>query len=88
MKIIWDEEKNNWLQLNRNVSFEEISEKILNKDYLEIIVNPTRDDQLYFILDIQNYIWVVPFLINDNEELILKTAYPSRKYYKKYRSHI
>lgn len=84
MNIIWDDEKNNWLQLNRNISFEEISEKILNKDYLDITENPAREDQLYFILDIHKYTWVVPFLINENEEIVLKTAFPSRKYHTKY----
>ena len=84
MNIIWDEEKNSWLQINRNISFEEISEQILNREYLEIVENPTREDQLYFVIDIMNYTWIVPFLINEKEEIVLKTAFPSRKYHKKY----
>ncbi len=84
MDIIWDEEKNLWLQLNRHTSFEEIADKILNKRYLEILENPTREDQLYFVMEINDYTWIVPFLINEQEEIVLKTAFPSRKYHKKY----
>ncbi len=84
MNILWDEEKNLWLQLNRNISFEEIADKILNKEYIEILENPVREDQMYFIMKINNYTWVVPFLINGDGEIVLKTAFPSRKYHKKY----
>ena len=84
MNILWDEEKNSWLKINRNVSFEEIAEILLNKDYLEIMENPTRDNQYYFIIELHNYIWVIPFLINEDEEIVLKTAFPSRKYHKIY----
>lgn len=85
MDIIWDEEKNLWLQLNRDSSFEIIADKILNKQYIEILENPTREDQLYFVMEINDYTWVVPFLINEKDEIVLKTAFPSRKYHKKYR---
>ena len=84
MKIIWDKNKNEWLILNRGISFEEISDRILNYDYLEILENPTRENQQYFIMNIDNYTWVVPFLITENDQIILKTAFPSRKFHKKY----
>jgi len=84
MNIIWDSEKNDWLILNRGISFEEISDKILNEDYLEILENPTNKNQQYFVMDIDNYTWVVPFLINEKDQIVLKTAFPSRKFHKKY----
>ena len=84
MNIIWDDEKNNWLILNRSISFEEISDKIINKDYIEILENPSRKDQQYFILKINDYTWVVPFIINKNKQIVLKTAFPSLKFHKKY----
>jgi len=84
MDIIWDEGKNEWLLINRGISFEEIAEIILNKKYLELLENPTRENQQYFILEIRNYTWVVPFIINEKEQIILKTAFPSRKFHKKY----
>jgi len=84
MNIIWDQNKNDWLILNRGISFEEISDRIINGNYLEILENPTRENQQYFILDINRYIWVVPFFINENDQIILKTAFPSRKFHKRY----
>ena len=84
MNIIWDNGKNEWLMLNREISFEEISEKILNDDYLDVIENPVRDNQFYFIMEIEKYIWIIPFIIDEDENIILKTAFPSRKYQKKY----
>lgn len=84
MDIIWDEDKNLWLQMNRGVSFEEIADRIINKRYYEIVENPVREDQLYFIMDIVDYTWLVPFLLNENAEIVLKTAFPSRKYHKIY----
>jgi len=84
MDIVWDKKKNEWLIFNRGISFEEISDKILNEDYIEILENPSRSNQQYFILDIKNYTWVVPFLIDKSNRIILKTAFPSRKFHKKY----
>ena len=84
MDIIWDTEKNNWLQVNRSISFEEISGKILDGNYTDILENPTRDNQMYFIININNYTWVVPFLIDDQERIVLKTAFPSRKFHNRY----
>ena len=84
MNIIWDKNKNEWLILNRKISFEEISDKILNGDYLEMVENPAKENQLYFIMNINNYTWIVPFLINQNNQIVLKTAFPSRKFHKKY----
>jgi len=84
MNIIWDQNKNEWLIITRRVSFEKISDKILNGDYLEILENPTRENQQYFIMNIHNYTWVVPFILNEFDQIVLKTAFPSRKFHKKY----
>ncbi|MCK4542294.1 MAG: toxin [Spirochaetales bacterium] len=84
MEIIWDEGKNEWLQVNRSISFEEISGMILDGFYIDIIENPARDNQLYFIMRINDYTWAVPFLIDDKERIVLKTAFPSRKFHNRY----
>jgi uncharacterized DUF497 family protein len=82
--IFWDDEKNSKLIAERNISFDEIAEIILNEEYLDILENPNRDDQMVFIIQLRGYIYVVPFLIDENENIILKTAYPSRKFNKIY----
>ena len=82
--IYWDEEKNNKLLLERNISFEEVCEIILDKKYLDILENPARPEQQIFIVKMQEYIYVVPFVIDKDENIFLKTAYPSRKFQKMY----
>ena len=82
--IIWDDEKNQKLHIERDISFEQISEIILRKEYLDILENPSRPNQQVFIVKLNNYIHSVPFIIDDQSNIILKTAYPSRKLNKKY----
>ena len=82
--IIWDDEKNQKLQNERHVSFDEISEIILRKEYLDILENPSRPSQQLFVIKLNNYIYSVPFIIDSQSNIILKTAFPSRKLNKKY----
>jgi len=82
--IIWDDEKNQKLQIERNISFEQISEIILKKEYLDILENPARPNQEIFIVKLNNYIHSVPFIIDNESNIVLKTAFPSRKLNKKY----
>ncbi len=81
--IIWDEKKNIKLKLERNISFEEISEYILSEKVIDVIDHPKRRNQNLFVLEINNYIHAVPFVIDDDENIILKTVFPSRKLNKK-----
>lgn len=83
--IIWDEEKNIKLKIERNISFEIISEIILNRKYLDILENPSRPNQNIFVVEVHNYIYAVPFILDKDSNIVLKTAFPSRKLNKKYR---
>jgi len=82
--IIWDDEKNQKLQNERGISFDEISKIILRKEYLDILENPSRPAQQLFVIELNNYIYSVPFIIDSQSNIILKTAFPSRKLNKKY----
>ena len=35
-------------------------------------------------MEINDYTWVIPFLIDDEDRIVLKTAFPSRKFHAKY----
>lgn len=83
--IIWDDTKNQKLKTERNISFEQISAIILQKTYLDILENKARPNQQIFVVELNNYIYAVPFIIDENANIILKTAYPSRKLAKKYK---
>ena len=68
----------------RGISFEEIAYLIESGQILGIEENPGRSNQKMYILEIENHIVIVPFVEKDNE-IFLKTAFPSRKYTKRYR---
>ena len=84
MNIVWDEEKNAKLKKERKISFEEITILILEQKYFEIVKHPKRPDQKIFILPIKGYTYAVPFLLDEENNIVLKTAFPSRKFHKKY----
>ena len=84
MDFLWDEIKNEWLQSERYVSFEEIAAMIQQHDIVDVIENPSRQGQYCFILRIRSYIWVVPFVIDADDRIVLKTAYLSRKFHRHY----
>ena len=83
--IIWDEEKNTRLKLERNISFEQISRLILDGDFIDILEHPKRPEQQIFVVEINRYIYAVPFVVDEFKNIILKTGFPSRKLQKKYR---
>ncbi len=79
----WDVEKNEKLISDRGLSFEMIARAIEDGKILDIIDHPTRPDQQIYIVKIKNYAVLVPF-VGADDHIFLKTAYPSRKYTKKY----
>jgi uncharacterized DUF497 family protein len=82
--IIWDENKNELLKSERNICFEEAAEIIINKQEIDLIENPVRQGQAYYIIKLNGYIHVVPAVINKKNQIVLKTIFPSRKFQKKY----
>jgi uncharacterized DUF497 family protein len=79
----WSPEKNEILKAKRGISFEEIALLIESGHILGIEENPGRPNQKIYVLEIENYAFIVPFVEKDNE-IFLKTAFPSRKYTKRY----
>ncbi|MCD4716702.1 MAG: BrnT family toxin [Desulfobacterales bacterium] len=79
----WNPEKNEILKRERGISFEEIAYLIESDQMIGIEENPGHPNQKMYILEIDNYAIVVPYVEN-NDEIFLKTAFPSRKYTKKY----
>ncbi len=85
-KIVnWSNDKNEWLKSERNISFEEIIVAIAEQDKLIDIIqnNEKYIDQKVLVIEIDDYIYLCPFIENDNE-IFLKTNYPSRKLTKIY----
>ena len=82
----WDSQKNQKLKQERDVGFEEILIAIEEGKILDIVEHPNKNkypDQKIFIININNYAYLVPF-VEDEEKVFLKTIIPSRKATKKY----
>jgi len=77
--IRWNAEKDLWLQEHRSVSFQDIAACILSDNLVDMLENPSRDGQEAFVIRFKNYFWVVPFVVEKDNTIFLKTAYPSRK---------
>lgn len=79
----WNSEKNELLKQERGICFEEIAYLIESGLVVGIEENPGYPNQKMYVLEIDNYAIIVPSVEND-DEIFLKTAFPSRKYTKKY----
>lgn len=86
--IIWDKKKNERLKQERDISFEEIKCIVEAEAYLDFIENPARIGQFIFIIRLRGYVYSVPFIFDKDDNIILKTAYPNRKFNKQYHKHI
>lgn len=84
MKFLnWDPQKNEILKRERGISFEEIAYLIEMGQLIGIEENPGYLNQKLYIVEIENYAFVVP-VVETDKAIFLKTAFPSRKYTKKY----
>lgn len=84
--IIWDEQKCEFLKNKREIDLNDIERIILNKNYLEILKNPNKENQKIFVVNYKGYIHVIPFILDKDKNIVIKTVYPSRKYNKLYGS--
>jgi len=80
----WNIEKNSVLRKSRSISFEDIVNALNDDRLLDIIPSPTHDDQLCFAIEVEGYVYIVPFVEEDEHTIFLKTIYPSRKHTKYY----
>ena len=79
-KINWNNEKDKKLREERGIGFDDIVIIIIEKRYVEIIENSSRNfqNQKMYVIDFHNYIYLVPFVETENE-IFLKTIIPNRK---------
>ncbi len=82
----WSVEKSRQLRRERGITFEEIVFHIEKGDVLDILEHPNQrrySGQRVFIVEVEGYAYVVPF-VESETEVFLKTIIPSRKATKKY----
>ena len=82
----WDDEKNEQLKQERDVSFEDVLLAIENNLILDIVEHTNKkhySNQKIFIVNVNMYAYLAPF-VEDEVKIFLKTIIPSRKATKKY----
>jgi len=83
--IRFNEEKNFLLQETRGISFDEVVKAIEKGEILDDLKNKNYPKQRVLVVEIKNYVYAVPYVINKERKIIfLKTVYPSRILTKKY----
>lgn len=85
--ISFNEEKNQLLKATRAICFEDVLEAIKKNQLLANSSNPNnqRPHQKIYIIEINRYAYVIPYVINEEKkEIFLKTIYPSRVFTRKY----
>jgi len=82
--IFWNEEKNRKLRAERGIGFEDVVEKISRGQVLDILEHRTRKHQKIFVIRLHGRICAVPFVFGNDEDIFLKTIYPSRKLQRRY----
>ena len=82
----WEEDKNEQLKREREISFEDVVLAIENNQVLDIVEHSNKKrypNQKVFIINVNRYAYLVPF-IEDEGKIFLKTIIPSRKATRKY----
>ncbi len=82
----WNGKKNEWLRKVRHIAFEDVLYHLSHGGLLDTIDHPNQErypDQRIFVVNIDEYICLVPFVESD-EVIFLKTIIPSRKMTKQY----
>jgi len=84
----WNPDKNQLLVKDRGITFERIVFAIGSGDELAVLEHPNQEKypgQKISIVQVDDYVYAVPFIENDTE-IFLKTIIPSRKATRQYRS--
>ncbi len=82
----WNNDKNDKLKKERGISFEDVIYYIGRGKLITILKHKNQKKytgQRIYVLEINSYIYLVPFIETENE-IFLKTIIPSRKATKKY----
>jgi hypothetical protein len=79
-------EKNHLLIKERGISFEDVIVALGDGRLLDVIKHPQEKyaKQQIYIINIDDYVYLVPFVKKDEQTVFLKTIFPSRKLTKQY----
>ena len=78
----WNEDKNQRLVEQRGISFERVISAIEQGALVDVLEHPNQErygGQMIYVVDIEQYIYLVPFVTRSDGSRFLKTIIPSRK---------
>lgn len=84
----WNEDKNQRLVEQRGISFERVISAIERGGLVDVLEHPNQEryrGQMIYVVDVEEYIYLVPFVPRPDGSRFLKTIIPSRKATRDYR---
>ena len=78
----WSAEKNRQLTEQRGVSFEGVLSAMEQDGLVDVLEHPNQDryaGQFIYVVEIDNYLYLVPFVTQPDGTRFLKTIIPSRR---------
>ena len=89
VRLDWNTDKNRRLVEQRAISFEVVASSIENGEFLDVYDHPNQErypGQFIYVVEIDDYVYLVPFVLADDGTQFLKTIIPSRKARREYGS--
>ena len=84
----WNEDKNQLLVEQRGISFERVIAAIERGGLVDVLEHPNQEryrGQMIYVVDIEQYLYLVPFVTRSDGSRFLKTIITSRKATRDYR---
>ncbi len=84
----WNVEKNEQLVEQRGISFEHIISAIEQVGLVDVLEHPNQEryrGQRIYVVNVERYLYLVPFVTSADGTRFLKTIIPSRKATRHYR---
>ncbi len=84
----WNLEKNQRLVEQRGISFERVVSAIEQGGLVDVLEHPNQEryrGQMIYVVDVEEYLYLVPFVTDADGTRFLKSIIPSRKATRHYR---
>ena len=78
----WNPEKSRQLAEQRGVSFERVVAEIERGGLVDVLEHPNQErypGQMIYVVEVDRYLHLVPFVIGEDGTRFLKTVIPSRR---------
>lgn len=88
VRFDWSTDKNRLLTRQRGISFESVVSAVERGGLIDMLEHPNQSrypGQSIYVVEVNDYLYLVPFVIEADGTRFLKTIIPSRKAMRDYR---